>query len=1092
MTEDRRRLVESIFMEVSECPPESRESVLIERCADDAELLDEVRSLLAHLDQAASDSGNHAPFLDPDELRAQRGGPLSGVDDSLLPNTRIAEFTVIGKVGEGGMGIVYIAEQARPRRTVALKLIRRGLATPSMTKRFEHEAEVLGRLAHPGIAQIFEAGVAPTEQGVLPYIAMELIDGPPLTEFSGKASLPVRDRIRLIIRVCNAVQHAHQRGVIHRDLKPSNILIAGTGQNAQPKILDFGVARVVRDDRDQQMTTLHTGVGQFIGTLAYMSPEQVLAEPDQIDTRSDVYALGVILFELITGRLPLDVRAKSMPEAVRMICEDEPARLSAIDRTLRGDLDTIVAKALDKERSRRYQSAAALAEDLERFLDGRPIVAKHDSALYVIRKQMRRHRLLVVAASIFTVGLIAFGVYAGWQARVQSRLADDERRARIEADRARVSVDQKAEELRRNLYVSAIGFAQAAYASRDPDRMKRVLNSCPEDLRGWEWRYLQSIADTSSRSKPLPQYRSSVAFISADGERAASWAGDSPMLVLDGADARQIASYHVGGLTRSALFAPDHRTCVIISNTGEILIGDETAGTTRSVSGPQPDALMGLALSPDAGQILVSVTHDAAALDARLLDLKDGHVIRSLGLPVGFSGAFSSDGKWIALGLMDGGIRLCDTQGRAPDRVLRPHSNVVGAVAFSHDGSRLASGGYDGLVSVHDIASGTSTTFPVSDNKLLVLAWSPDDRLIAVSGTEPVIRIVDPARPRVISNLFGHDARLQSLAWGEHGLRSTSRDGTMRWWESPTSSPSGEREFAGGVDAACADAQGRYAFLANSSGRISVLDCSDLHTAFEIPFPAAPVGAVGCSRDGSMAAICTEAGDVLIFDVPSQRLISTFKAVKGRALDAAFDPSGTRLALGSDELALTIWDTRKGTLLVEGPELKHVPNCVAWSPDGSVIAAGQQDGTITLHDPSDGRTLMELKGHGAFCFHVRFTPDGRRLCSGDETGLMLLWNLASGTIEHRLLGHQNGVFCIEMSPDGTRLVTGGWDNTVRVWDLPEGRELLTLRGHIGGISVASFSRDGDSILSASGDGGVRLWRAEPSVAKARLEPKTAE
>jgi len=287
---------------------------------------------------------------------ADAGAPAPAAHEHQALAT-VGRYKIVRLIGEGGMGAVYEAEQDQPRRTVALKVIKPGMASPALLKRFEQEAQALGRLQHPGIAQIYEAGTADTGYGPQPYFAMEFIRGEDLHSFVASRHLNTLERLELFAKVCDAVHHAHQRGLIHRDLKPGNILVDETGQ---PKILDFGVARLT--DRDAQATS-QTDVGQLIGTLAYMSPEQVLADPLELDIRSDVYALGVILYELLAERLPYSLSNK-LHEALLAIREEDPARLSSVNRSYRGDIETIVAKSLEKDKSRRYSSAAELAGDI--------------------------------------------------------------------------------------------------------------------------------------------------------------------------------------------------------------------------------------------------------------------------------------------------------------------------------------------------------------------------------------------------------------------------------------------------------------------------------------------------------------------------------------------------------------------------------------------------------------------------------------------------------------------------------------------------------------------------------------------------------
>jgi len=333
----------------------------------------------------------------------------------LLPS-RIGHYHILRLLGEGGMGAVYEAEQDLPHRTVALKVIRAGYATGGMLRRFENEAQALGRLQHPGIAQIYEAGAAETAFGRQPYFAMELVHGQTLVAYCDEHKLNTRERLELMAKICDAVQHAHQRGLIHRDLKPANILVDESGQ---PRILDFGVARLT--DSDAQATR-QTDIGQLVGTLAYMSPEQVLGDPAEVDTRSDVYALGVVLYELLAGKGPY-VLGYQLPEAVRTIREEQPTTLSSVNRTYRGDIETIVGKALEKDKARRYGSAADLAADIRHHLYDEPITARPPSTSYQLQKFARRHKALMMGVVAVFVVLVAGVVASTWEA-VQARRAE--------------------------------------------------------------------------------------------------------------------------------------------------------------------------------------------------------------------------------------------------------------------------------------------------------------------------------------------------------------------------------------------------------------------------------------------------------------------------------------------------------------------------------------------------------------------------------------------------------------------------------------------------------------------------------------------
>jgi tetratricopeptide (TPR) repeat protein len=463
MTPERWQQVKELCQRALERDPRDRGEFLAVCCTDDEELKHAVETLLAQA--TSSDGVLDAPVWDGLRIALTPPNAIGhGASDRWMPDT-IGRFRIVRQVGQGGMGIVYEAEQDYPRRIVALKVVSPALANAGLLRRFELESQVLARLQHPGIAQIYEAGVADVGFAPQPYFAMEFIHGVPFGEYATSRQLSARDRLELVAKVCDAVEHAHQRGIIHRDLKPANILVDESGQ---PKILDFGVARAT--DSDAQVSR-QTDAGQLVGTLAYMSPEQVTADPLDLDTRSDVYAVGVILYELLANRLPYQL-SQQLDQAVRAIREHDPGRLSSVNRAYRGDIETIVAKALEKDKARRYASAAALAGDIRRYLADQPIQARPASASYHLRKFARRHKAPVAATAVVLAVVVA-GIVLTTREAVRARRAEQTEQAVNDF-------------LRNDLLAQASAYNQAEPNTR-PDRdlkVRTVLDRAAARIEG--------------------------------------------------------------------------------------------------------------------------------------------------------------------------------------------------------------------------------------------------------------------------------------------------------------------------------------------------------------------------------------------------------------------------------------------------------------------------------------------------------------------------------------------------------------------------------------------------------------------------------
>ncbi len=422
MSDEKREFaqrLQELFEAALECDGQQRSEFVAGACGSDQRLREQLEALLAADSQTQQ-------FLNSSPVAEKHLAEMLDEQPAAIPQ-QIGRYLIRRVIATGGMGTVYEAQQEHPRRTVALKVMRLSIASRSAQRRFQYESELLARLQHPGIAQVFEAGTYEEGGSAVPYFAMELVpDARPITQYADRHGLKLPQRLELFAEVCDAVHHGHQKGIIHRDLKPGNVLVDAAGR---PRVIDFGIARST--DVDIAVTTIQTEMGQLMGTLQYMSPEQCQADPDQIDTRSDVYALGVVLYELLCGKPPYDVRNLALHEATRVVRQQQPSRLSTIDARLRGDLETIVLKALEKDRDQRYRSAAELADDLRRYLAGEAISARPPSMVYQLRVLVRRNKALFGAISAVFAVLVAGVVVSTWMyvraetARVETAVERD-------------------------------------------------------------------------------------------------------------------------------------------------------------------------------------------------------------------------------------------------------------------------------------------------------------------------------------------------------------------------------------------------------------------------------------------------------------------------------------------------------------------------------------------------------------------------------------------------------------------------------------------------------------------------------------------
>ncbi len=1075
MNEEPIDPVEALFDRAVELPALERAVFLDEACRGDAGLRAELESLLAYDDRTPPNAGAgflESPVVLRPELTSAGAGPFPVGQP--LPQ-RIGHYRIRGWLGEGGMGTVYEAEQDSPRRHVALKVIRPGRVLPALLKRFGQESQILGRLHHPGIAQIYEAGTADDGR---PFFAMEFVRGLPLDEFARHHQLDTAARSALLAQVCDAVEHAHDQGIIHRDLKPGNILVDET---RQPKVLDFGVARAT--DADLQSTTARTEAGQLLGTLSYMSPEQITGDPAQIDRRSDVYALGVILFELMADRLPYDLQNVPLPEVVRLIREQEPSRLGSINLACRGDIEAIVGKALEKERERRYASARALAADIRRHLNHEPILARPPSAAYQLRKFARRHTALVggVLAVMATlvlglIGTILFAVQAGHNARVAR---DEEKEAHSQMYRARVAA------------------AASALASHDVVDAARQLREAPEELRGWEWRHLHSRLDDSSGVFPVETGDIIHLVHSPDGLRVAAFTGTGARLLdLDG---RELLSWSFPRqktwVSSELLAGRSPRIVELVGNSVQVVDQQGRVRTRlKGVPGLTPRAA---SFSSDGSRLAVGWNSlKDSALAIYVLAGKEPSMIRINPECYTWSLAFSPDDTRVASAGEDGVTRVWDSTTGAKLAECCGHASKVLSVAYRPDGRRLVTTSADGSVRQWDPATGREVEQPYERHagEVMTAAFSPEGRWVASGGADRTVRLWGAADRQEVAVLHGHTAFVKEVAFLADGLRVVSAsssfgsqgyegDSTVRLWDALKGAGLPVlRGHTSYVYPVAYSPDGQWIASGSWDHTVRLWDAETGEHCATFPHRGA-VRALAFGPDSAWLVSASDAEERLqVWDVATGRRRADVYGTKAFALAVTVSPDGTRVAAADHTGAVSISESATGrnvaSLRVHGTW--RAKTALAYSPDGRRLAStGEELGLIDIWDTQTYQRTGRLAGHTGLVYSVAFSADGRQLVSASSDHTVRVWDVATAECVTTLQGHTDEVFAAAFHPDGTRLASAGRDRAIWLWNLATGNEVARLVGHTNYVFSLAFSPDGKSLVSGSGDGTVRLWDTEP-------------
>ncbi len=1126
-----------IFFEALEMATrEARAAYLQGACGRDVTLRRKVDELLK--EHFSNDSLLAGPALD-----GERPGIVEPPVEE-TPAQIIGRYKLLEKIGEGGFGEVWMAEQREPvKRRVALKIIKLGMDSRQIVARFEAERQVLAMMDHANIAKIFDADVTAT--GRL-YFVMELVRGIKITEYCDQNQLSTQERLRLFVLVCQAIQHAHQKGIIHRDLKPSNILVTLHDGVPVPKVIDFGIAKATQQELTDK--TVFTQFQQFIGTPAYISPEQAEMSGLDIDTRADIYSLGVLLYELLVGQTPFDVKEMmegGLDTLRQIIREKEPLRpstklntlagearttagkrrhteVSKLVQQIQGDLDWIVMKCLEKDRTRRYDTANDLAADLNRHLDNEPIVARPASAAYRFQKAFRRNKLVFGAGAAIAVALL-LGLAASTLMYLQERKAYM-RTAQAEREQARLrsveeglrksetALRQRAQAgereaqravvaLKRTAYVADMALVQQALAEGNLAQARRLLDrnrpkAGEDDIRGFEWRYLWAQA-RSDEAEKLGEYKGFLGGV--------AFSPDGIYLASGGPQGVEIRSFHNHALLLTLTnaggapiqFSPDGELLVTVRDSGLALWNSRTWKERTELPGASAPFVFA-----QNGKVIVARQDDGIAM----WNTEKANKIADLPGTVPFNDfsrgiAMSPDGNTVFLGdsfqLRSWDLR---TQIELEPMSYPPRVGIITFLAVSPEGL-LAAAHWNGHVTLWDLKTRQLLhTFEPSLGWGTSVVFSPDGSLMASASSDQNIFLYETRSRKRLGRFKGHEGEIWALQFSPDGhwlVSGSEHDKSLRLWDVTKISRESEqaemsmplRFVDSNRSLICVSPKKGFCRIGVKTGTIQPL------AEWPVPVPLGfvtysfvPGGQLSLSPDGTMAAVLPGNLSLRIWNIFSSEREIVLTNSSGLIESTVLSEDGKRLAVAGKGAQTRLWNTTDWSSEILGDVVSGKVYQSAFSLDGTRLAQAESDGG-RVFDLASRKTILRF--HKDHFMSLAISHNGRILAAGTGTNLIHLWDLQSGQQVGTLRGHVAGVVGLSFSADGKTLASCG-DTRVKLWNIETLQEILTLSRFSSAPIAALFSSDGSCLATSSYDDRVQLWPA-PSfeeIAAAEAREKT--
>jgi WD40 repeat protein/serine/threonine protein kinase len=1104
-------VAETIFFAALPLSSSERTDYLAGACGDNEQLRQRVEALL-RVHDAPKGFLPEEPSQPPPETPTLSNFLAAQLTEK--PGDQIGRYVLRGKIGEGGCGVVYMAEQEQPvRRRVALKVIKLGMDTRQVVARFEAERQALALMDHPNIARVIDAGATDTGR---PYFVMELVGGIKITDYCEQNQFDTRQRLDLFIQVCRAIQHAHQKGVIHRDIKPSNVLVATQDGVPVPKVIDFGIAKATQGRLTDQ--TVFTAFEQFLGTPAYMSPEQAQLGGLDVDTRSDIYSLGVLLYELLTGKTPFDTKellASGLDGMRRTIQEREPLtpstrlkqdlvaaevrRLSSkselrnpksemesapsrrllqdLVKALKGDLDWIVMKCLEKERARRYPTANGLATDIDRHLKNEPVTARPPSRLYEFQKTVRRHKFgFAATASVIVVLLLGIGgVFSEFRRAERHVLLEKGERSRAQEALAQM----QAIEVRR---------AEEYYLADDRRNMlpylALVLRQNPTNPIAAE-RLFSTLSHRNWARLACPPMmhsnRVTFALFSNDGTRVVTSSSDNTACVWDAATGQRVAGPFVHAAEINfALLSEDGRFVVTTSKDKTARVWNVATGVP--VTAPLPHSNdVSMAFFVLDGKHLFTVSGN----DGQLWSVDSAQRVG-----VGFKcpewvldARPSPDGSCVALACSGGNVEVCDLKSNQFRHRFR-HTDNARWVAFSPDGRRLITASDDKTARIWDMETGQPVGEPLQHSSYVSGAeFSPDGQHIVTSCSDNTAQVWDANTSQKVGPPLRHNDYVRMAMFSPEGLRvaTASSDSTVRVWDALTGEPLTEplsQESGAFLTQFHTDGQ---RLLTACNGKAVLIWQMIGVPALALHFSAS-VSGLEFSPDGKKIVVASDASNTRVWDaLTGQPLTPPLTHPPGASINqAVFSPDGKRIATAADDRTARIWNAANGQLLT-GPML-HRENvtALAFSSDGARLLTTSTN-VATVWDAEKGARLLAIEHEARLSLAASFSPDGGKLLTATETGVARVYDSRTGEALTPPLSHAAGVTSAQFSPDGRFLLTTARDSSFFIWDMNTGGQLEARWPHRDLVLSAIYTRDGKRVMTSTRAYGVQVWDLDTGV-----------